>query len=58
MSLCIYKINSTGEYAADVESKFFEGSRDGYTILECGFKTKEEAEARIKEIKAEKRQSN
>lgn len=53
MSHCIYKVNHTGQFGVDVDSKFPEGRRDGYTILECGLKTREEAEARIEEIKAE-----
>ncbi len=53
MSFCIYKINSTGEYGYDVDAKFPLGRRDGYTILECGLKTKADADARIREREAE-----
>ncbi len=53
MSHCIYRVNATGALGIDVDAKFPGGQRDGYTILECGLKTREEAEARIKEIKAE-----
>ncbi|GMT42588.1 MAG: hypothetical protein IEMM0002_0999 [bacterium] len=50
MEFCIYKINQTGEYNADVLAKFPGGSREGYTVLECGYKTRDEAMQRIKEI--------
>ena len=53
MSYCIYKVNSTGKYGYDVDPKFPQGRRDGYTILECGLKTRDEAEARIQEIHEE-----
>jgi len=53
MSFCIYKVNTTGKYFYDVDSKFPSGRRDGYTILECGLRTKADAEARIREIEEE-----
>lgn len=53
MSYCIYKVNSTGEYGYDVDAKFPQDRRDGYTILECGLKTKADADARIREREAE-----
>jgi len=53
MSLCIYKVNATGKLFYDVESKFPNGSRDGYTVLECGLKTQKDAQERIEEILAE-----
>ncbi len=53
MSYCIYKVNSTGKLALDVDVKFPSGRRDGYTILECGLKTVEDARARLKEIETE-----
>jgi len=55
MEYCIYKINQTGEYSADSLSKFPGGTRDGYTVIECGYKTRDEAMKRIEEIKKEKK---
>ena len=55
MSYCIYRINSTGQYEFDVDAKFPAGRRDGYTVLECGLKTRQEAEARIGEYRAEEK---
>jgi len=54
MSICIYKINSTGKYGCDVDSRFPGGRRDGYTVIECGL-SKTDAEARIKELEAEEK---
>ena len=53
MSYCIYKVNSTGEFSYDVDSKFPNRVRQGYTVLECGLKTRSEAEARLIEVKKE-----
>jgi len=53
MSYCIYKVNSTGKLALDVDVKFPAGRRDGYTVLECGLKTAKDARARLKELEAE-----
>jgi len=53
MSYCIYKVNSTGEFSYDVDSKFPNSVRQGYTILECGLKTRNEAEERLTEVKKE-----
>ena len=58
MSFCIFKVNSTGKYGFDVSSKFPGGQRDGYTILECGLKTRAEAERRVKNIEAEQADKN
>ncbi|VAX18247.1 hypothetical protein MNBD_NITROSPINAE01-1516 [hydrothermal vent metagenome] len=53
MVYCIYKVNSTGEYSYDVDTKFPNSTRQGYTILECGLKTRKEADARLSEVKKE-----
>ena len=53
MSFCIYRVNSTGKHGVDVDSKFLNGRRDGYTVLECGLKSKEELAGRVKELDAE-----
>jgi len=53
MEFCIYKVNSTGEYGVDAQSKFPSSGRAGYTIIECGYKNREEAEKRIEELKKE-----
>lgn len=55
MEYCVYSVNETGEISVDVLSKFPGGGRDGYTVLECGYKTYEEAMQRVKEIKKERR---
>ena len=53
MEYCVYRINQTGELSADALSKFPSGTREGYTVLECGYKTRDEAMDRAEEIKKE-----
>lgn len=53
MEYCVYRINQTGELSADALSKFPSGTREGYTVLECGYKTRDEAMVRVEEIKKE-----
>jgi len=55
MEYCIYKVNQTGEYSADALSKFPGGAREGYTVIECGYKSRDEAMKRIEEVKKEKK---
>jgi len=55
MEYCLYTVNETGEINVDVLSKFPGGGRDGYTVLECGYKTYEEAMRRVEEIKKERK---
>jgi len=50
---CIFKINATGELGADVITKFPSQQRPFYTVLECGFKSREDASQRIEELKKE-----
>lgn len=53
MSYCIYRVNSTGELSFDIDSKFPNSMRQGYTILECGLTTRKEAAKRLEEVKKE-----
>lgn len=53
MSYCIYKVITTGKIGVDVDTKFPSGGRQGYTVIECGLKKREDAEARVREIERE-----
>lgn len=52
---CIYKVNTSGVLGCDVSVKFSGERRDGYTVMERGFKTREEAETRMRQMKAEQK---
>ncbi len=54
-NFCVYKVNQTGELNADVLNKFPGGVRNGYTVLECGYKTHKEALKRMDEIEKEEK---
>jgi len=50
---CIFKINATGQLDVDVITKFPAQQRPFYTVLECGYKSREEALKRVEELNKE-----